>query len=252
MKNTHHYWNNRAQHVANSKLLTHFDLTQRQIEIDSIVSYLSKKDVVLDIGCGNGFSTLFFSKRCKKITGADFSEEMISRAIIENPGKNISYHVADVRTMNLDRKFSKIITQRCLINILDWKEQKLAIRNISRHLESGGYFLMLEGIDDGRNKINELRTKVGLKKLSNVKYNLDFNLKRTNAFLRKDFIIEEFKTYGIYEFVTRIIYPLYIDPKEPTYGSPFHNIAYKMISKMNDLIPSLSKFGMWILKKKKI
>jgi SAM-dependent methyltransferase len=204
----------------------------------------------LDIGCGNGFATAFYSKRCKKITGVDFSREMISRAVAENSGKNISYQVADVRTMNLERKFNKIITQRCLINILDWKEQRLAIRNISGHLASGGYFLMMEGIADGRRSINELRIKLGLEKLSDVKYNLDFHFKKTNLFLKREFIIEEFKTFGMYEFITRIIYPLYIYPQEPTYGSPFHNIAGKMIANMDDLIPSLSKFGMWILKKK--
>ncbi len=250
MKDTCQYWNNRARNVKNHKLLTHFDLTQRQIEIDSIISFIKPDDVVLDIGCGNGFSTAIFSKKCKKIIGIDFSEAMISRAKKENSRKNISYQQADVRTMNLDVKFTKIITQRCLINILIWKEQQWAIRNILSHIKPKGYFLMLEGIADGRSNINDLRIGVGLKKLSVVEYNLDFQLKRTNTYLRKYFSIEGFKTYGIYEFVTRIIYPLYIYPQEPKYGSSFHEIAGKIVNSTNDLVPSLSKFGMWILKKK--
>ena len=40
---------------------------------------ITKKDVVLDVGCGNGIITKKIAKKCKRIYGVDFSEFLIAR-----------------------------------------------------------------------------------------------------------------------------------------------------------------------------
>ena len=90
-------------------------------------------DVVLDLGCGNGYSTWIFAERVKEIIGGDFSPEMIKRAFQENiVASNIQYQLMDARDFHLDRMFTKVITERCLINILDWSQQQQAIETIGR------------------------------------------------------------------------------------------------------------------------
>jgi len=245
------YWQEKARTSDDVRAVTHSDTHQRQLEIDTIISYLKKTDDVLDIGCGNGYSTAIFSRYCRAITGIDFSSEMIRRARIENSlsGK-IAYAVADARKLRLKKTFSKIVTERCLINILDWNAQKKALANIAGHLRRGGLYLMMEGVADGRKRLSRLRVRVGLEKLPDVAYNLDFERKRTESFLKKYFDIVEFKTFGSYEFITRIIYPMYVRPSQPFYGSKFHDIALEVCKKLPDLAPGISKLGLWVLRRK--
>ena len=250
MKETLEHWNERARLAKSAEEITHFDTVQRKFEIETLLTYINSDDVLLDLGCGNGYSSAFFKNKVKEIVGADFSEEMIKRATKEVTGNNIKFVQADARHFNLNRKFTKIITQRCLINILNWEEQQNAIRNIHSHLSEGGMFLMMEGSHDGREELNKLRLQTDLSQLPKVEYNLDFKLEPTNRLLSSLFEIKEYKTFGIYEYLTRVVYPKYIFPEQPQYGSKFHNIAYDMVMKLKDNFPEISKLALWVLKKK--
>ncbi len=247
---TINYWDKRALNVEDVRAITHFDTIQRQLENNSIIKFLNKKDIVLDLGCGNGYSTAIFAKYCKMITGVDFSNEMIKRAKKENShNEKIHYLVSDAIDLQINTKFTKIITERCLINILSWEKQKKAIINIASHLKEGGYYLMMEGIKNGRDALNDVRERLALESMPKVIYNLDFEKERTEKFLKKYFVIKKFVTFGIYELITRVIFPLYIYPQKPQYGSKFHKIAYEICKKIPDPIPEISKLGFWVLEK---
>ena len=57
---------------------------------------LSSNDVVLDIGCGDGFITKrFIANRCKKVDGIDIEPTAIKFANEHNSQENIAYHLAD-------------------------------------------------------------------------------------------------------------------------------------------------------------
>lgn len=251
MKETIEYWNQRAKEIKNDESVTHRDVFQRKFEISKLVKLIQKEDRILDLGCGNGYSTIIFSDYCSEIIGGDFSKEMIKRASTENSKKGlIKYKIIDARDFNLEEKFTKIITQRCLINILDWELQKKAIINIYNHLSDNGVLLMMEGVKDGRDNLNKLRNTFGLKDLQKVEYNLDFEKEKTNQFLKSYFTIENYNTFGTYELITRVLYPLYIYPDSPEYGSKFHEIAYNFVEENLDFAPDISKLGLWILRKK--
>ena len=57
MKETLNYWNERAMVNKDPRAITHFDIHQRQFEIEMISKYLNKDQTVLDLGCGNGYTT---------------------------------------------------------------------------------------------------------------------------------------------------------------------------------------------------
>lgn len=83
------FWDERAvQEGVSSHEVTHKDIWQRWLEIKAIGDYLRKKDRVLDVGCGNGYSTRIFAGLCKEIVGIDYSNEMIDRARAES-GKKV-------------------------------------------------------------------------------------------------------------------------------------------------------------------
>ena len=108
---------------------------------------------------------------------------------------------------------------------------------------------MMEGGADGRKKLNEMRDKVGLPKLPDVKFNLDFNEDKLKQLLGDYFHIESIQKFGTYDLITRIVYPLYIKPDEPEYGSKFNKIAYNL-STMFQGYDNISRLFLYCLRKK--
>lgn len=56
---------------------------------------LSKDDVLLDLGCGNGFGTYFYSRFCKEATGMDLYAR-VSDAAERFPGKGLQFIHGDI------------------------------------------------------------------------------------------------------------------------------------------------------------
>ena len=52
------YWELTAEKLGTDPRATIKDHQFRLLEIDTIKNYLTENDVVIDIGCGNGYSTL--------------------------------------------------------------------------------------------------------------------------------------------------------------------------------------------------
>ncbi len=238
-------WSERAASIASSAAVTHWDVHQRRLEVNELAKHLQPTDVVLDMGCGNGWATVQLAPYCKQITGADYSEAMIERARSEqqaNPG--IGWKVVDVLNFQEENAYDVITTVRCLINVVDTNLQQQAIRNLHRALKPGGRLLMMEGVADGRGELNRVREAVGLGTMPKVVHNLDFPRAQTLTFLRGLFTSAEFTANGVYDLITRVLYPLLIKPQEPAYGSPLHEAALPIIAEVAGL-EELSRFGLF-------
>ena len=59
-----------------------------------------KTDIILEIGCGTGRLTIPLSKKCKKIIGVDFSDQMLAIA----KKKSVGYHNIELRKLNARKK----------------------------------------------------------------------------------------------------------------------------------------------------
>jgi ubiquinone/menaquinone biosynthesis C-methylase UbiE len=81
------HWESQATEGIEPQQVTLKDINQRHLEIDLICKYLDKRDLLLEIGCGNGYPTKFFANEVNFIHGIDYSTKMIERAIRES--KNI-------------------------------------------------------------------------------------------------------------------------------------------------------------------
>jgi len=216
--------------------VTHKDIWQRWLEIKMIGNYLRTNARVLDVGCGNGYSTRIFATLCREIVGIDYSEEMIKRAKEESNKKDRSSvktltffqcNVLDL-TPALFGIFDIVITERCLINLGNFKEQKKAIANIASVLKPKGRFIFVEGFHDGRRMLNKLRKKVGLPEMPRVWHNIDFKEAETLRYLNKFFAMEERKYFGVYDFLSRVVHPLLVSPDEPKYDAKINEIAARL------------------------
>ncbi|MCX5807278.1 MAG: class I SAM-dependent methyltransferase [Proteobacteria bacterium] len=227
------FWQGRAHDEGLSNQVTHRDKWQRWLEIERIKQLLKSNDRVIDVGCGNGYTTRKISNFVGEIIGIDYSEEMISRAISEvaedkkNKKNMISFAVCDITKLKPSHFgfFDMAISERCLINLEDWDEQKKAISNIAGVLKPGGYFLFIEGSSLGRSELNNFRKSVGLESMPPVWHNLDFDEHKLMKYLDRFFALEERFHFGMYDFIARVIHPLLVSPKEPKYNARINKIA---------------------------
>lgn len=167
------FWDDRAIQYGESYRATLQEEYLRRLEIKTMIKYIERYNpkTVLDVGCGNGFSTKTFARRFPQIqfTGIDYSEEMISKANNEVIN-NSSFFVGDVLELNTlpQRKFDFILTQRCIQNLPDYNKQKKGINNLLNLTTPEGVVALMECSKDGVKKLNSLRSKLNLKPITNI------------------------------------------------------------------------------------
>lgn len=122
-----------------------------------LVTLLSpeKHEIILDLGCGTGDLTREISLSCKKVIGLDNSLDMIQAA--ERKYQNISFSHRDAKEFELDTVFDAVFSS----SVLHWiTEPETVIKNINRHLRTGGRFVAEFGGKGCVNKIISTLTDI--------------------------------------------------------------------------------------------
>jgi SAM-dependent methyltransferase len=226
------FWESRAADPSLDEIqVTHPDTWQRWLEIATIKRLLWREAIVIDVGCGNGFSTKQLAPLVKSIVGIDQSEGMIRRAREEGAlPSNASFLVADVLNLSSAQfgTFDVALTIRCLINLPDWEMQQRALASVAGILKPGGLYIFVEGLREGRASLNRLRKSVGLSEMPVVWHNLDFEGERTLRFLHRWFTLEREIGFGTYDLVARVVHPLLVAPEDPKYSAVINEIAARV------------------------
>tara|TARA_B100000965_G_scaffold371227_1_gene359970 strand:+ start:128 stop:892 length:765 start_codon:yes stop_codon:yes gene_type:complete len=248
------FWNQRAslgfKAGSNDHLL-------KFLEIEELKKYIRDSTKILEIGCGNGYTSIDIAKSFDvEIESFDYSKKMIDFAKnLLKQKKNqdiydkVKFQIFDIRNLDqIDGKFDLIITERVLINLDSFEEQIKAINTISSKLKKGGSFLMCESSTDGLKNINKERMKFDLdmiempwhnnyiddEKLNAKKSNIDLKLKEINNFS------------STYYFLSRIIYANYANIKN-------EKVIYdSIINKMSLKLPPIGDFSqtkIWVWEK---
>ena len=117
------------------------DSYQRKLILPNLIRLLAikKGEVLLDLGCGQGFFCQEFAKLGAKVIGVDISEELIN---IAKKDKSVTYHVSQAHKLDFmqSKSVDKIAIILSLQNVENANE---VIKEVSRVLKPNGKFFMV-------------------------------------------------------------------------------------------------------------
>ena len=244
------FWDQQALQHGISDLATAPDHYYRELEISHIKEHLPFAARVLDVGCGNGYSTLAFAEHLPLssfIIGIDYSEEMIAQAKTREHARYIKFEVADITKPLPYGKFDCIISERCLINLASWQEQQEAILRLRSHLAKGGRLILVENTLAGLNALNSLRAIFGLSPIE-MRWHNNYLPEEIDDFLLDNFNVMHAENIGnLYYIISRVVYAAICAQQSglpPDYNDIHNMIAAKL--------PSLGDYNyspnwLWVL-----
>lgn len=224
------FWENQAETYGTSDEATAPDTAYRSLEISKINDHI-RGPKVLDVGCGNGFSTLIFAENKPEweFLGVDYSPKMVREANKAKKGENVSFKVADARELNaIGGKYDTIISERCLINLASWEEQQDAMLQMRSLLAPGGRIVLVENFVDGLRNLNDLRAAFDLPAIEVRWHNRYLDARDFSAFVEKNFKVTFSENIGnLYYIVSRVVYAeiARMGGGEPQYYHPINYIA---------------------------
>jgi len=243
------YWNNRAEEFKSSPAATTNDVCLRELEVAELIKSIRKLNLppgskILDVGCGDGFSTLRIAAHFPELnfTGMDYCDKMIVNActnLVSNYPtlRNVSFKVRSILEEVGTERYSAVLSCRCLINLTSFLEQIESLNNIASYLVDNGTYIGIENFIDENNNLNSLRLALGLKDIPVRWHNLFFNEHQLRISIMPMF-------YGIYisdflssyYLITRVIYSKICNilNKEPDYLHWMH--------KLGMIIPSVGRY----------
>jgi ubiquinone/menaquinone biosynthesis C-methylase UbiE len=237
------HWENRAREYAGTPAATTNDIFLRELEVNTISSMLQQLELpsgskLLDVGCGDGYSTLKIARRMIALhfIGLDYSDNMINIAQARLSSEQelqdrVSFSVGDVTQLSKScgrALYEVVVSDRCLINLESPESQTHAIAQIAEHLKPNGYYIAIENFVETHDLMNRGRLAVGLPEIPIRWHNLYF---RENDFRRmahpffSDITFSDFSSS--YYFATRIIYAAMCKMRgeEPDYKHEIHQLS---------------------------
>ena len=225
------YWNKRSKNkllkCTNDKLL-------EKNELKFLKSFIKKKSVILDIGCGEGTLLKYLRKnRNVKGIGLDYSSDLIK--IAKKNSKNLEFICWDMKKIDKIsfklKNFDYIITKRSLQNLTSWKIQKKFINMLHKFSSKKTKIILIESSKNSLTKINIFRKKLKLSKINMPWHNLylDDN-KIINSKFKKIKLKKIHEIFSTYYFISRIINAANSKQlkKKPSYNDKLNLIGWKL------------------------
>jgi SAM-dependent methyltransferase len=246
------HWNDRAASVAEDVEVNLMDIFQREIEYDYVCRYLTRDMRVLEVGCGNGFSTKRFRELANHVDAFDYAERMIERAR-EAFGETNNRFIHDnlLAPQHLEGPYDTTICVRVLINLADLEQQLLAIRNLAKLTKPGGLLILAEGFTDGFGELNKLRDAVELPPIDPAAINFYSSLEDVQPVLDEAFSVEDTFHLGAYDYLTRVLYPLVVGPDNAKHNTNFSERCSELARAFNpDAFAPLSRIRGLVLRRR--
>lgn len=110
------------------------------------------KSIVFDCGSGTGASALFFARYCKKVYSFDIRDDHIE--IVKENMKRLELNNLVLKKKNIYEE-ELDVKKNCDLFVLDVPEPERAIRNVSKKLKVGGFFVSYSPCVTQVMKLNE-------------------------------------------------------------------------------------------------
>jgi len=200
----------------------------RVLELGSGTGYLASRlvDALQAIGCALEYD------------GVDFSEVATARATDRGlPG--CTFHRSDFLDFvaSAGATYDYVVTQRSIMAVMEQGPQRLLLEGVRARLAPDGIGLLSEGSNAGFDRLKKLRAQVGLEGFEKVWH---------SRYLDEEVIRDVFPSAecvdfsSVYWLVTRVVYPLF---EEPKHNQPIHSFAASL--------PQTGDFGLvklWIVR----
>jgi SAM-dependent methyltransferase len=174
------YWNR-------EEVESMYDKNLLNAEIELIRRHIPQNASVLDAGCGEGEGTIVYSSLSGvEVDAVDFSETRLAKARQRLEGReNVTFKQVDfLGSYDLPKRYDIIVSQRFLINLMEWELQQKVLSDQMGMLKPQGKLLMLEGSQQGVDSLNEFRTAWGMEAIPVKWHNLFFDDEALEAFMR--------------------------------------------------------------------
>ncbi len=217
------HWDKRAIEEKDISAVNIADVSQRELETEFILTHLTTRDQILEVGCGNGFLTNILREHVAQVDAFDYAENMVNKAVtIYGEKNNRFFHDNVLKPASWKPEYDCIVCVRVLINLRNFEEQKIAIENMCKALKPGGRLLLIEGYMDGFDELNLLRTKSGISPLAPAKINFYSSLGEMRSYLGQHFNFGGEFHSGCFDFLTRVVYPALVGAHNATGHNEFH------------------------------
>lgn len=234
------YWEKQGDTYKDSHWASWGDRLMINLEIETIAKHIGALQKILDVGCGNGYSTLKQAENNPSCTfrGIDYSANLIAQAIAKRNEKKLeaTFVVMDARVLPYKEEFDVVYTTRTLINLPTWEEQKQVIDLCIAAVKPEGKVILSEAFWEPMILLNALRAVKNLPPLVTHDFNRYLIMSQLKDYLRYkglNFYVEDFSS--IYYLGTRFLREL-IDDEEfqgKDFENPLNKAFYELEKKFS-------------------
>lgn len=123
--------NSEKSELSGDRLRMHYEIAK---------NYLTKKDKVLDIACGEGWGSAILAQTARKVVGADISAEFIKQAKNRYNFTNLSFETHNaLQTSFENESFDAVISMETIEHMED---DKRFLSEMHRIIRTGGFFII--------------------------------------------------------------------------------------------------------------
>jgi ubiquinone/menaquinone biosynthesis C-methylase UbiE len=222
------------------------DFYMLQKEMFEICQFIKGNESICDIGCNNGYCDFKLLSLFNgiKIVGMDFSDKLISQAqesleksAYKNRAEFITGNILDSGTYP-QKKFDLILIKRVLINLVEEKDQILALDNVKKLLSENGRIILSEAVEENWARLNRLRKEFGLDTLKQPWHNKYLN-DNVIKYIYSHFKVESDNDYSSsYYIFSRVFHP-YI--KKVNKDNELEYLSE--INRMGSMFPNFGDYG---------
>lgn len=243
------HWIEQSKKYGKAYHVSWEDFYMIHLEIERIseaIMEVDKRERVLDVGCGNGYSTdhirsytMACSNRPNMFVGIDYCGDLvnIAKKSYSNDNANVKYQFFNGDALGLwfeDEAFDIVYTTRCLINILTWEDQKIAIDECLRVTKRGGRVIFSEAFWEPLQKLNALRSMVRLPPLRMHDFNRYLYIDKLCDFLEEkglNYKIEDFSS--LYYLGSRVLREIVTPAQDNDFRGPMNQLFSDIEKKYN-------------------